>query len=56
MNTESNIRRRKAGQTMVEFVIMAAMMSLMLVILSLLLYTFKEYGGRVLNLVGSEFP
>ncbi len=56
MSTGSASGRRRAGQTTTEFVIMTAMVTLMLVILSLLLYTFKEYGGRVLNLVGSEFP
>ena len=55
MNTAGKTRRR-SGQTTVEFVIMATMVTLMLVILSLLLYSFKEYGGRVLNLMASEYP
>ncbi len=27
-----------------------------LVMLALLFYTFKEYGGRILNLISSEYP
>jgi|YNPNPStandDraft_1061719.scaffolds.fasta_scaffold397038_1 Tfp pilus assembly protein PilV len=45
-----------AGQTMVEFVSMVAMTLLTIIVLALLLYTFKEYGARVMELVGSEYP
>lgn len=47
---------RKRGQAMTEYMVMAGMMVAMVAILALLLYVFKEYGGRVLNLVSSEFP
>jgi hypothetical protein len=52
-------RRHRAGaegQAMIEFVIVAAMLVVMVSILALLLYTFKEYGGRVLDLIASEYP
>jgi len=41
---------------MTEFVVVAASMLLLLTMLALFLYTYREYGGRVLNLVASEFP
>ncbi len=41
---------------MTEFVVVAASMLMLLVMLALFLYTYREYGGRVLNLVASEFP
>lgn len=27
-----------------------------LVMMALLLYAFKEYGGRIINLIASEYP
>jgi len=39
-----------------EFVVVMASLLLALVMVSLFLYTFREYGGRVLNLVASEYP
>ncbi len=48
--------RSGCGQTTVEFVTVAGMLLLVLVMLALLLYTFREYGGRVMDLVGSEYP
>lgn len=53
------VRQTRSGrraQALVEFVAMAAMLMLVLVMLALLLYTFREYGGRVMDLVGSEYP
>lgn len=35
---------------------MVGLLMLVVTMLALLLYTFKEYGGRVLDLAGSEFP
>lgn len=49
-------RDQRRGQALVEFVAMVAMLMLVLVMLALLLYTFREYGGRVMELVGSEYP
>ena len=46
----------KRGQTMVEFMVVAGMVMASLAILTVFLATFKEYGTRVLNLVGSEYP
>jgi hypothetical protein len=51
---KSGIERR--GQATVEFVTMMGLLMLVLVVLALLLYAFKEYGGRVMDLVGSEYP
>jgi hypothetical protein len=48
--------QRRSGQTTTEFVIVAAMTTLSVVILALFLWTFRQYGGRMLELVASEFP
>jgi hypothetical protein len=47
---------RKSGQAMVEFVVVAGMVLASLAVLTVLLMTFREYGTRVLDLVGSEYP
>lgn len=47
---------RKRGQAMVEFVVVAGMVLASLAVLTVLLLTFREYGTRVLDLVGSEYP
>ncbi|MFW6151557.1 MAG: hypothetical protein ACOC6C_01125 [Verrucomicrobiota bacterium] len=49
-------KRTKSGQTMVEYVIIAAIMVLSLTIMALFMYAFKEHGARVLDLVSSEYP
>lgn len=41
---------------MVEFMVVAGMILAAFAILSLFLATFREYGTRALNLVGSEYP
>lgn len=41
---------------MVEYIIVAGMLIATVAILAVFLYTFKEYGGRVLDLVSSEYP
>ena len=56
MNGERQQRTGRSGQATAEFVTTLAMLTLTVVVLALLLYTFREYGGRVLNLVGSEYP
>ena len=49
-------RLQRAGQAATEFVIVAGLLMAMVSIVALLLYTFKEYGGRILNLLASEYP
>jgi hypothetical protein len=46
----------RSGQTMIEYVIVASMLVLAASILAVFLYAFREYGGRVLDLVASEYP
>lgn len=46
----------KAGQTLVEYVISAVVLVGLVSICAVFLYTFREYGGRILNLVASEYP
>lgn len=50
------IRRCRSGQAMVEFVVVAGMLLATVAIMMVFLGTFREYGTRVLNLVGSEYP
>jgi hypothetical protein len=46
----------KNGQAMVEFLVVAGMLTAAVAILMVFLMTFREYGSRVLDLVGSEYP
>jgi hypothetical protein len=41
---------------MIEYVIVAAMLVAATAILAVFLYSFREFGGRVLDLVASEYP
>lgn len=41
---------------MVEFVVVAGMLVAAMAILMVFLGTFREYGTRILDLVGSEYP
>jgi hypothetical protein len=47
---------RRSGQAMIEYVIVAAMLMSTIAILAVFLYSFREFGGRVLDLVASEYP
>ncbi|MBL7077042.1 MAG: hypothetical protein ISS31_06195 [Kiritimatiellae bacterium] len=47
---------RRSGQVMIEYVIVAAMLVAATTILAVFLYSFREFGGRVLDLVASEYP
>lgn len=46
----------RAGQATVEYAIAAGVLTAMVAILAIFLYTFREYGGRVLDLVSSDYP
>ena len=41
---------------MVEYVIVAGILVTTVAIMAVFLYTFKQFGGRVLDLVASEYP
>lgn len=47
---------RRAGQVVLEYVVVAGITLTLIVMLALLLYVFKEYGGRILDLLASEYP
>jgi hypothetical protein len=55
-SAKAALRRGRRGQATAEFATMLGLLMLVATMLALLLYTFKEYGGRVLDLAGSEFP
>ena len=46
----------RGGQSSLEFMVVTAMFVASLAILVVFLFTFKEYGGRILDLAGSEYP
>jgi len=48
--------RGRNGQTMIEYVVIAAMLVLSLSLFAVFLYAFKEHGGRVLDLVALDYP
>ena len=52
----SAFRISSRGQAMAEYVIIAGLLMASLGILTVFFVTFKEYGGRILALVSSEYP
>ena len=48
-------KRARRGQSSVEYLITAGMLMASVAILAVVLYTFRQYGGRVLDLVASEY-
>jgi hypothetical protein len=48
--------RCRSGQAMVEYVVVAGILLASTAIMTLFLSVFRDYGTRVLNLVGSEYP
>jgi Flp pilus assembly protein TadG len=48
--------RQRSGQATVEYVVIAGMLLATVAIMMVFLGTFREYGNRVLDLVGSEYP
>jgi hypothetical protein len=46
----------RSGQAILEHVVVAGVMLVVLIMLALFLYVFKEYGGRIFDLVGSDYP
>lgn len=60
MEIASNGLRRLAGkrggQAMIEYVILASMLVLTASIMAVFLYSFRENGGRILDMAASEYP
>lgn len=56
---KSSLRRvsgSRRGQAMVEYAVIGGMLVASLAILVVFLFSFKEYGGRILDFAGSEYP
>jgi hypothetical protein len=51
-----SVRNSKCGQVMLEYAVVLAMTLGILVMLGFFIYIFKEYGGRVLDLISSPYP
>lgn len=49
-------RRGQCGQALVEFTVMLSMMLSIVLVTFLFLAVFTEYGWRVLQLIGLEYP
>jgi uncharacterized membrane protein len=49
-------RPGRAGQVMVEYVVVTGLLLGVLVMLAVFLYAFKEYGDRILDLIAYEYP
>ena len=58
VNVVRNNRLKKSarGQAATEYVVTFGVLLSCVAITALLLYVFKEYGGRILDLVSSEYP
>lgn len=52
----SVVKKAKRGQAMVEFMVVMGVLLATVAIMTVFLGTFREYGTRVLNLIGSEYP
>lgn len=50
------VKAGSRGQAIVEYVVALGMLLAASAVMVLLLYSFREYGGRVLDLIASEFP
>jgi hypothetical protein len=54
--TVEKIFRNKTGQVMVEYMIITVMLVFSLSVMAVFLFTFREFGSRVLDLVAADFP
>ena len=54
--SERGALKGKRGQTMLEFLIVVGSLMACTAILAIFLYTFKEYGDRVFNLISADYP
>jgi len=50
------LRRGRSGQIMLEYAIVVAILVGVVSMLALFLFTFKEQGGRVMDLISSDYP
>jgi len=54
--TSAESLRKKSGQIMLEYAIVAGILVGVLSMLALFLFTFKEQGGRIMDLISADFP
>jgi hypothetical protein len=53
---KTHSQEHRCGQAMIEYFLIAAVVITMVSILALLLYTFREQSGRVVDLVAADYP
>jgi len=56
MNIRGSECRHQRGQTLTEYAVAMGVLMAIVGMAALFLFTFKEYGGRILDLVASEYP
>jgi Flp pilus assembly pilin Flp len=56
MNGHARLRTSPRGQAMVEYAALLALFVLVTVTLVFLLDAFNDYGWRIVNLVGLDYP
>jgi len=56
INMERIQNSQKRGQTLLETVMILSVTLGLIVTLGFFMYVFKEHGGRILDLVSSEYP
>ena len=56
MTEKGQSKRKRRGQALLEFVIMASMMLSIVLMMVFFLGIFTEWGWRVLRLIGLEYP
>lgn len=49
-------RRHRAGQALVEYMIISAILLMMMTIMAVFLFAFREHAGRVLDLIAYGYP
>ena len=49
-------RAGRAGQVMVEYAVVTGLLLGVALLLAVFLFAFKEFGGRILDLIAYEYP
>ncbi|MDP6490148.1 MAG: hypothetical protein QGH42_12725 [Kiritimatiellia bacterium] len=53
---QHDVACRRSGAVMIEYIVVAVMLMAATAILAVFLYSFREFGGRALDLIASEYP
>jgi heme/copper-type cytochrome/quinol oxidase subunit 2 len=53
---KADAENKRSGQVMLEYAIVAGILVGVLAMLALFLFTFKEQGARIMDLISADFP